>query len=393
VPDPDVSLAAVLELLHGAEMPFACVAASYRIWRHNERASAAWEADVVDQKRRGAAISTIQVSTRSERPAEHEEALRVWRAGDRVREEREAGPRDGEYSVADGDAWWSWDETNGAMSNEDDHTLRRSVGDEVLVMLDPTPLLGSLKFAVEGRSEVAGRETISVSAVPRARDPRQHMRNLELSQLGTGADRYELEVDAERGVLLDAVALRDGEPFHRITATEISFDQPIGEKRFVFQPPPGEEVQSGRRRLRSVDLRVPDAQERAPFTVFIPDRIPPDWHVRCRFREASERPPLSASISLAYHSDDGHEGVHLSQYSATGKPSQYDLMAEVDRWKTVDRAGTAVRISADVSMGGQSQAFLELDGTFVFLSSDTLSADQLATIAGSLKPAPRTKSI
>ncbi len=39
-------------------------------------------------------------------------------------------------------------------------------------MLDPTPLLGLLRFAVVGHSRVAGRETITAEAVPRRRDPR-----------------------------------------------------------------------------------------------------------------------------------------------------------------------------------------------------------------------------
>jgi hypothetical protein len=324
---------------------------------------------------------------------EGEEVLRIWRAGDRVREEREAGPRVGAYAVRDGDVWWSWDQTNGATSNQDDHSLGRSVGDDVSVMLDPTPLLGSLRFVLEGRSHVAGRETITAGAVPRVRDPRRSLRGFELDQLGSGADRYRLEVDAERGVLLEAVALCDGEPFHSITATDIAFDEPIAQERFRFQPPAREEIQPTWSRHRLVHVSVPDAQQRAPFTVLIPDRIPPDWHVRCAFIEPSDRPPAPASISLTYHSDDGHEGVVLSQYAAADKPSQYDLMASVDRWKTVDRGGTAVRVSRDDTTGSQAQAYLERDGTFAFLMSETLTGDQLGSIAAGLKRAPSTSSI
>ena len=39
------------------------------------------------------------------------------------------------------------------------------------------------------------------------------------------------------------------------------------------------------------------------------------------------------------------------------------------------------------------RAHLERDGTFVFLSSDTLNSDQLTTLAAGLKPAPTTGSI
>ncbi len=108
------------------------------------------------------------------------------------------------------------------------------VGEALLFMLDPTPLLGSLTFAVVGR----GR----------------------------------LDVNWQRGVLLGVVALRDGEPFQKITTVEIAFDGPIPEERFTL------------------------------------------WHVTCLFREASQRPPWPGSVALIYRSDDGHDGVSLSQF-------------------------------------------------------------------------------
>jgi len=52
-----------------------------------------------------------------------------------------------------------------------------------------------------------------------------------------------------------------------------------------------------------------------------------------------------------------------------------------------------IRVTKPRSAGPQTQAHLERDGTFVFLMSETLNGDQLATIAGGLKPAPSTNSI
>lgn len=44
--------------------------------------------------------------------------------------------------------------------------------------------------------------------------------------------------------------------------------------------------------------------------------------------------------------------------------------------------------------GEEEQACdIERDGTFVFLTSETLDGDQLATLAAGLKPALSTKSI
>jgi hypothetical protein len=139
-----------------------------------------------------------------------------------------------------------------------------------------------------------------------------------------------------------------------------------------------------------VHVSLPDAQQRAPFTVLIPERIPAGWHSRCVLIEPSQRPPSPVQILLNYHSDDGHESVSLSQYAAADKPSHYDLMIRNYGWRTIDHNGAAVQVRTP---GPQAQAYIERDRTFVFLTSETLSGDQLATIAAGLKPAPSRTSI
>lgn len=104
-----------------------------------------------------------------------------------------------------------------------DHRVGYSVGEEISLMLDPTPLLGSVRFTPTGRGWVAGHDTVTATAVARLKDPRRHPRAFELHQLGAGADRYKLQIDARRGVLLEAVAVRDDEPFFRITTVQITF--------------------------------------------------------------------------------------------------------------------------------------------------------------------------
>jgi hypothetical protein len=385
-------LGSLLKLLHRAQAPFTTLQASYRSWRHDERAAAAWRADIEDQKRRGASISTFGLCGSPE-PVEHEEMLRIWRAGDRVREEHEGGPRDGSYGVRAGDRWWMWDPRMGASSNEDDPSVGSGIGEELSVMLDPTPLLGSLKFAAAGRAEIAGRPTITAEAAPRPFDPRRGPRSFELHELGAGAERYILQVDAQTGVLLEVVALRNGEPFYKITTVEITFDQQIPDERFRFEPPPGERVHPIGAQMRPQRLTLPEAQRRAPFTVLIPERIPADWHVHCVFVEPSERPPTPAQVALNYNSDDGHESFSLSQCPATDRDSIFDQLIRGEGWEEVIRDGTVIRVTKPGSGGPQTQAHLERDGTFVFLSSETLNGEQLATIAGGLRPAPSTSSI
>lgn len=390
-----VELGALLALLHRADAAFDQVEATYRIWRHDERAAAAWRAEIEQEQRRGAAITSYGLAGDSDVPAETETVLRIWRAENQVREERKGGPRDGAYAVRDGDVWWSWDESTGATTNQDDPTVGFSVGEEVSLMLDPTPLLGSLRFTPSGRGCVAGRSTLTADAVPRRSDAREHPRTFALHQLGGGADCYSLEIDAQLGVLLQVTASRDGEPFQQITADQIAFDHPIAQQRFRFEPPPGEQIQPTWARHRLTHVSVLDAQQRAPFTVLIPERIPPDWHSTCAFIEPSHRPPSPAAISLTYHSDDGHQSVSLSEYAAGDQPDQYELMISNEEWpwQTITRNGTNVRVRTPSGPGSQAQAYIERSDTFVFLMSETLTGDELATLAAGLKPAPSTKRI
>ena len=115
--------------------------------------------------------------------------------------------------------------------------------------------------------------------------------------------------------------MRDGEPFHQVSALEISFDEPITDDRFVFVPPPGEKVRRAGAGPRPPEhLPLTEAQRRAPFTVLIPGRVPGDWQLDCMFAEPFDRPRTPLHVVLHYRSDIGHETVHLSQYLATDRP-------------------------------------------------------------------------
>lgn len=389
---PTPELGALLELLHRADASFTTVQATYRIWRHEKRAGEAFRAEIEEEKRRGAAISSYGPAGISDAPAESEEQLRLWRSGDRAREERDGGPRERSYGVRVGNLWWMWDQLNGAASNEDDPKVGSGVGEELSMMLDPTPLLSSLRFRVLGCSHQAGRATITAEAVPRPSGRHGRLRVFELHELGSGADRYTLDVDAERGVLLAVVALRNDEPFHQITTLEITFDEPIPDERFEFQPPAGEEVRAVGQRARPVHVPLTEARQRAPFTILIPDRVPSDWELHCVFVEPSDRPPAPAQVLLQYRSESGHESVSLAQTPLTAGPSIYDELTQGDGWEHITRDGTNIHLTKPGATGNQVQAQLERDGTLVFLTSETLSAEQVTQIAAGLRPAPSTTS-
>jgi hypothetical protein len=137
-------------------------------------------------------------------------------------------------------------------------------------------------------------------------------------------------------------------------------------------------------------VSLAEAQLLAPFIVLVPERIPTEWFGSYSFIEPSKRPPSAACVSIHFRSDDGHESVSLSQHAVGDQPDQYNLMLKRDDWQTITRNGTDVQVRA---IGSQTQAHVERDETFVFLSSETLTAEQLTTIAAGLKPAPASSSI
>ena len=392
-PGDEIELGALLALLGGAAQSFRNVRATYRTWRHTERWGEAVRADREDRKRRGALGSFViarPMVGSGERPPppapEIEATLRIWRDGERFREEHHGGRRDGNYGVADGAWWWSWSEQFGATSNQGDPdpSLNSSVGRDLQFMLDPTPLLSALSFRVTGHCQVAGRATVTAHATP---DPRGH--TFVLHELGTGAHHYQLEVDRERGVLLCVTALRDEQPFQKITTLAILFDEPIPAEIFQFVPPEGEEILPARN-LHSYlqqDLTLTEAQHSAPFTVLLPEGGPAGWQLHCTFVKAAKRPPLPAQVSLRYHSDEGDQRVAIWQMAAADRAAHhFGDVSNDENWQAVIHDGTLVRVKP--AEWGQTQACVERDGTFAYLIADNLTVDQLATFAASLRPAP-----
>jgi hypothetical protein len=386
--DKPIEVGALLELVQRAGASLSTVQATYRIWHHDERARAAFRAYVEEQERGGVLIATLGLGEHSSAPAEREGLLHIWRSDDRVREQHESGPRDGSYGVRVGELWWMWDQQSGATSNEDDPAVGSGIGQEVAVMLKPTPLIGTLKFRVLGRSQEAGRATISAEAVPRPFDPRRPPQDFELHLLGGGADRYAIEVDAERGVLLAVTAFRDDEPFRQITTLEIIFDEPIPDETFEFEPPAGEAI----RAVPPEQIPLTEAQRRAPFTVLVSDRVPSDWQLHCMFVEPSDRPPQPAMVVLEYRSRDGGESLTLAQVPAVERPSVHDELARSDGWRQVARNGVTVSVTKP-SARHPAEAQVEHDGTMVCLESETLSTEQLITIAAGLRRAPSASDI
>jgi hypothetical protein len=95
-------------------------------------------------------------------------------------------------------------------------------------------------------------------------------------------------------------------------------------------------------------------------------------------------------VSLQYRSESAHESVVILQSSEADRGSVWDELTGSGHWDEVLRDGVAIHVTKG---GHQAQAYLERAGTFVFLMSETLSTEQLATIAAELTAAPTTSSI
>lgn len=102
-------------------------------------------------------------------------------------------------------------------------------------MLSPAQLLSILYFMPLLRIVSAGRSAIRVEAYPRHEHSQVNGLYARVRHgLGTGADRYQLDIDAERGLILAVRVFVGREPFQIIEAVKIVIDEPIDEALFDF---------------------------------------------------------------------------------------------------------------------------------------------------------------
>jgi hypothetical protein len=366
-------LGELLELLHGADAPFETLYGRFRSWHHHERQDAAFKAEAERRRGRGAFFGSFSAG---EMPEESEEITSIWRQGsDRARTERSDS-----YAVAVGERWWMWQEGIGALSNEDDDSVGSGVGDELDVLLSPARLLGVLRFERAGRAHRVGRPVIVANAWPRS-EPRHGPDDFALHELGFGADRYRLEVDAELGLILASQAFLDGAPFSEVGALELTVNEPIDPALFEFVPPEGEEVKPRPRNVMR-PVSIAEAQAAAPFTVMIPERVPSSWHVRCTYVEASGRPQSRPAVHIHYHSDSAHEDLNLTEgYESHLGPHR-------DDFEETQAGERKVWVRRREENFPQAQLFTDEGDTRILMTSNSLTADQLIALATTLVSAP-----
>ena len=377
---PMSELGDLLVLLHGARRRISTVRATLRLWQDLVGRQAAL-APLVE---RG---EVTAYAASDDTDPETQELVRVWLAPpDRAREEREGAAR---VAVRRGPLWWHYDPESGAVSNEDEPDVAGGGGESYWWLLDPAPVIGLLEFGRIEPGRRAGRPTWRVRAVPRTLgDAADDWPLLRLA--AWGADELRLDVDAERGALLRVESRFEGRPIEVSEVLEIGFDEVFAPGTFVFTPPPGETVRS----IRSepgvrTRLTIEQAVALAPFTVWIPARVPADWEVEIGFAEASDRPPIAPHVHLHYRAADGTHGVSIAE-SPAGHPGEHDEYdhARPGPWRAVEREQRRMQVREPAENWQPAQVRMELDGTRILMHSRDLGADALADLAAGLVPAP-----
>lgn len=376
-----MNLGDLLVALHGSDPRYHSVRCTYRIRSDLRHATAA-----------GASMRTHSQGTlgmagsgTSEVVLEVETLISLWREGGRVREERRSAQAIDAITIGDGELWWHWRPGQGATTNEHDPTVPRSIATDLQRILEPSTLLGTLTFEVIGDSVVAGRRSITASAHPRsaAEIP------IELAELGSGADHWRFEVDAERGVLLTVAAHYKGRPFRTMTAEQIAFDEPIKPSIFVFSTPDGTVPHAPLRPQRPKRVSITEAQRLADFPILRPSRVPDDWSMQCTYSAPSHQfGGISAGVTLDYRSDSADQDLRIALCEAAHRHPIYDELTAGENWHEQQHASQIVRIAPRSGPAEpQTQAYIERGGTFAFLTSETLTDAEVASYAFALTPA------
>jgi hypothetical protein len=304
-------------------------------------------------------------------PRAREGVVRVWLAPpDQIREEREGDVGGWQIGIRSGGNWWALDEGD-AYSNEEEPEVDTDIGESTKLFFDPRPLVGALDLEVLGETEIAGRAAIRLRGARRAA---QQPTELDFELHLTG-DEFELDVDAERGVLLRKVARYGGVESSVEEMVEIDFDETFPPETFapITDVPVRPDVEP-----RELSLR--EAAELVAFPVRIPPPLAEDWSLRTSYFPGDKRALEPESIILELiHEDSRH--VWIAE-TAAGQPSQIETD---QRWQTNQYAGRQYEVVRPEQRNGmQAGVRFEQAGTRILISSRDFDPDALLEVAAAL---------
>jgi hypothetical protein len=298
--------------------------------------------------------------------------LRIWLAPPgQVREERDGDLGGWRLGIRNGGNWCALDDGGDAYSNEEEPEVDTDIGESTRLFFDPRPLAGALDLEVIGEREIAGRGMIRLRGTRRgAQQPTELDFDLHLT-----GEEFELDVDAERGVLLRKVARYGGVESSVEEVLEIGFDETFPPETFV--PMSYVPVRSD---VEPRELSLREAAALVAFPVRTPPPLAEEWSLHTSYFPGDPRALEPEAIILEFvHEDSRH--VWIAE-TAAGQASQI----ESDRqWQTNHSEGRELEVvRPEPSNGMQACVRFEEGGTRMLISSRDFDLDALLEVAAAL---------
>ena len=129
---------------------------------------------------------------------------------------------------------------------------------------------------------------------------------------------------------------------------------------------------------------------RAPFAVFMPERLAPEWEMDVLFDEGGGRRGDGAWVQMALRSADGHWSAAIRQAADGDAVEQMIFISDADPtpWVPEQHGGREMQVRRPASEWASASVRLTLEGTAIEVTSTDVDADRLAEIAATLVRAP-----
>lgn len=367
----------ILEILFGPGDPFKTVRATIRHWTNSDLVENVTGPGRTIMGRRK--TSAKDGST----PRIREKTLSIWISRPdrtRIEERRQVEERIETSLKVVNDKRWASRDFEGHVEMGDVGTTRKAKRISVPLTdterhFDPDlirKIIENLALESLGLVSTAGRDCARIRAVIRPGG------RLWPHWLPSEADEYEFHVDRERGVILAIISKHAGQPFDVNEVLEVAFDQVIEDELFSYTPEIGEQVRPPV--PVTVRLTLESAEDRMPFVVLVPTRLPNAEHTQLEIlhhpaRRGSDREYLT----LMYRGEPSNS-LWLDE-GAVADPGHGSYV-----WEEVERQRQKLLISDPGAGVGMRIVAIQRDGTHVDIWSDH-ERECLFDVALSLRPA------
>jgi outer membrane lipoprotein-sorting protein len=370
-------LGEVLELMHTSEQRWRSLRAAGREWRHSALNLEAFMG-IVERRRPGSVAVFGGSSKEVEEPEEIESTWRLWVEGsNRVRAEFAVGHGETVTAVVDGRTWWSWSPSTGAVTNEGSENAETGLGPGT-ALVHPALILPAIDLEIRGRTTRLDRSVYQVLAIPESDNEGEENSGL-LHGIGSGAEEYELMVDAERGVLIRTEARLHRRPFLILEMDDVAFDEELPAHTFTLAPPAGEAFET---LPRSRSLLLEELPGAVSFTILVPERVLEDAQVDVMIESAVPRHGVPEYADITYHTFPGEGPPTFLALRESAGPMP---MPDGTEWQEIEE----FKVEEDPHTSPPTiRVRVEVQGTHVELSSRDLSLERLLSMARSLVPLP-----